>query len=230
MSTETKVLDPKRKRKLDSREKFVKTLSVLASGGNDREVSDLVTQFNQGDLMLADSSIMATKNASDRSTVDMLLNTDEREVGVNSVAKAMLSKGQYMLVESITLLGVQAPVGGVGGAPATILERGSTAEREAFKKLKFGSLNAAGDQSALCLVANGELKVRVRNKDVVSGLSIHRFVQDNNHHTNNGTLQLDTPFFIRAQEAVEVILELPDAAKPNTLLRVLLNGTVTVAA
>jgi hypothetical protein len=209
-----------------SRTKFIKQLSVLASKGNDREVQDLITQFNTGNLMLTDTSVQTTKNASGRNQIEMFLNTDEREVGINSISKSMLQKGQYFLVSSITILGAVLPVAG----SVTELERGSAAEKEAFKKSDFVSLNAAGTQSALCIVANGELRVRVRNKDVISGLSLHRFVQDNNVFTPTGTLELDSPFFIRSQEPIEVTLDLGTTAKTNTLVRVLLNGTSTVPA
>jgi hypothetical protein len=228
MSNAAAVIDPKKQRPGDSRTKFIKALSVLAAKGNDREVQDLVTMFNLGNLMLTDASIQATKNASERSQVDMFLNTDEREVGINSVAKSMLPKGAYLLVESVTILGAHLPTTGANAVQP--LARGSQEEKEALKKSKFVSLNAAGNQSALCIVANGELKIRVRNKDVVSGLALHRFVQDNNNGTPTGTLLLDTPFFIRAQEPIEVILELPTATRVNTLVRVLLNGTTTVPA
>ena len=211
-----------------SRTKFLKALAVAASKGNDREAEDLRQQILMGNVLLTDASVQTTKNGSNRTQINMFENTDEREVGVNTLSKSMLQKGQYFLVSSITILG--ASLYGTAANPTAAIVRGSVEERDTIKKQEFVSLDAAGNQSALCIVANGELRVRVRNKDVVSGLAIHRFVQDNNAFTPVGTLMLDTPFFIRSQEPIEVILELPTAAKENTFVRVLLNGTGSVPA
>ena len=211
-----------------SRSKFLKALAVAAAKGNDREADDLRNAILQGNVLLTDASIQTTKNGSGRNQINMFENTDEREVGINSLSKSMLQKGQYLLVDSITILG--ASLFGTTANPTAALVRGSSEERTAFKKTEFVSLDATGTNSALCIVANGELKVRVRNKDVVKEIALHRFVQDNNAFTTVGTLQLDTPFLVRSQESIELILDLPTTTKENTLVRVLLNGTATVPA
>lgn len=217
-------LNPKREPHLDSRAKFQKALKVeAAKNPGDVEIADLYRQVASGSLGLADFSIMTTKNASGRTDVSMFQETDEREVGINTIAKGRLEKGQYMLVDKITLIGEI-----VAGAA---IVRGSDAEKIAFKTAVFNSLNAnIMGQESLCIVANGQTEIRVRQKNVLNDLANTCFVQDNNQTTTLGTIKLENAFFVRAQEAIELNIDLGVGAAPNTLLRAYFHGTATVAA
>lgn len=216
-------LNPKREPHLDSRAKFQKALKVeAAKNPGDVEIADLLRQVEGGSLGLADFAIMTTKNASGRSSVEMFQETDEREVGISTIAKGRLEKGQYMLVDRISLLGIVWP---------TAIVRASAAEKAAFKTAVFASLNAdAAGQESLCIVANGQSEVRVRQKNILTDLANLCFVQDNNETTKLGTIKLELPFFIRSQEQIEFNIDLGVGAADNTLLRVYFHGTATVSA
>lgn len=223
-----------------SRDNFIAHVAALAAVSKNAEIQQLHNQLKNGQLKLADMSIYNTKNVSGMKTIRVFESSDKRDDALCSLDSATLEKNQYFMVNSITMLGHVYAAGDVDPGnptaspavastdPAT-LTPGDAFERKALMLGNYRSLGgSASGQSALAIIANGEMLVRSKRKTHIDQFPLSRFVQDGNYSAETGTLTLENPFLLLSQDVIELELELGRVAAAGTLLRVMLNGTGTV--
>jgi hypothetical protein len=131
-----------------------------------------------------------------------------RKVGIRSLNNAQLPKDRHMVVNRLRLL---AKTLGAAPTEATI----AAARYEGI---------AGFDQ-----LQNGEITIRVNKKPIMSQISLSMFVNDQNHNYAQGEIALENPFLILGEEEIEVDLELHSPAAANTVVKLIMGGSITAS-
>lgn len=180
-----------------------------------RELDPKVVQLlDDGKLHLADRLIYSIKHIGSSTTIKMFESSDDKKVGLRSLAAAKLPKNEVLLVSGIYLM--------AGVAPAA--SPGSPTEAEIMATV-FGSIGAANRGA----IASGEFELKANKNIIVPETSNRLFVTDDMITTPLGFYKLHNPRIIMDDVTIEftVTFGTTEAIPQDTYLFCGLFGTGT---
>lgn len=199
---------PAQKRRLVKR---IKTASQQASAANTPNNSrgELQKRMNQlppaiqnglrsHHLQAVDSAFYLCKDISGQKSIKMLMDDDNKVVGVGNVSSGKLEKDNVFLLNAIILLSGVAAAGETAG------------------QVNYDVLPAE--------LRNGEFELRANGTTLFAGISNEVF-QTTGKQCQKGFYQLDNPKLIMDQQTIEFNVQWAVPAKTQTYMKLVLIGT-----
>ena len=175
---------------------------------------NIVKQIKAGKLHLGDRLIYSIKPIGSSKTIKMFETSDDKEIGLRTIAAAKLPKNEVLLCSGVFILAGVAPAA-TPGSPTT----------DEIKATVFGSIGAASRGA----IANGEFELKANKQTIVPETSCRIFVTDDMMQWPLGFYKLHNPRMIHDDVLIEATIELgtTEDIPQDTYLFIGLYGTGT---
>ena len=174
-----------------SRDEFIKKLSLLDP--------QLQGELKNGSKRLADVELYVVKSVSGGVQSKILTDDDTKVIGIGNFSRAMLEKGNVLMLDTIILL---------GGANSSLTDPGD---------VSFGIIESK--------VRNGEFTFEANGTQVVPITALEAF-NTTNLNQRIGSFRLDNPVLVHSQVAMKFQADWKTPATANYWLKLILKGTM----
>lgn len=190
---------------------FAKTRSAGASRGSRGELEKrlhmLPKETQEGlarqTLQAVDAAFYVVKDISGSKVQKLLKDDDNKVVGISNISSAKLEKGNYFLLNALSLLAGTAGVG------------------ESVFDVNFTVLPD--------YLRNGEFEFIANGTTLLQNASCELF-NTNGQDVPVGQYELDNPKLIKDQQTIEFNLEWGANAPANTFVKAIMRGTIIIKA
>jgi hypothetical protein len=190
---------------------FAKTRSAGASRGSRGELEKrlhmLPKEIQEGlarqTLQAVDAAYYVVKDISGSKVQKLLKDDDNKVVGISNISSAKLEKGNYFLLNALSLLAGTAGVG------------------ESVFDVNFTVLPD--------YLRNGEFEFIANGTTLLQNASCELF-NTNGQDVPVGQYELDNPKLIKDQQTIEFNLEWGANAPANTFVKAIMRGTIIIKA
>ncbi|CAN0068485.1 unnamed protein product [Chrysoparadoxa australica] len=164
---------------------------------------DIQSGLGRKSLQAVDAAFYVVKDISGSKVQKLFKDDDNKVVGMSNISSAKLEKGNFFMLNGITLLA------------------GTAGQNETATDVNF---NIIPDY-----LRNGEFEFIANGTNLIQSASNELF-NTTNLQVPVGNYRLDNPKIIKDQQTIELNLEWGSNAPQNTYLKAILRGTIIIKA